>query len=131
MKDATKLAGSILAAALALLALAMGTTENNAQRGAQEPTVLERASVVKALSSMSVLEAAGVMSDAGIITGWQWKPPTTGAPVAFYRVRMSFDVADTMFSYWSTAICADESVQVAGVDSLGRMGLWSNPGACE
>ena len=89
---------------------------------------------LKALASMTPLEAAGVLTATGHgSTVWKWTPPVDGAPVDAYRVEFHFTVRDTFFRYWfpSWAECVGDTVIVEGVDAAGRVGPGSLPGVCD
>ena len=89
---------------------------------------------LKALASMTPLEAAGVLTATGFgSTTWVWTPPNTGAPVDHYRVEFHFTVRDTFFRYWfpSWAECTGDTVIVRGVDAVERVGPNSVPGVCQ
>ena len=89
---------------------------------------------LKALASMTPLEAAGVLTSTGHgATTWKWTPPVDGAPVDHYRVEFHFTVRDTFFRYWfpSWAECVGDTVIVEGVDAVGRVGPNSLPGVCQ
>ncbi len=64
------------------------------------------------------------------LDSWSWTPPTTGAPVDHYVVEATWTTKDNATP---AAILVPDSVsftiRVAGVDSLGRQGPWSNCGS--
>lgn len=89
---------------------------------------------LKALASMTPLEAAGVLQqalpDRGVL--WHWAPPSEGSPVDHYRFTLTGVVRDTTLGYWfATWPCSAEALVVEGVDALGRVGPGSLPGVCD
>ena len=89
----------------------------------------------EALDILPPLSAAGILAANGWDclpyperrAAWSWTPPTTGAPVDHYLVEFTFSTKDTAFDFW-IAGTDTQWVRVAGVDSLGRQGSWSEFG---
>jgi len=102
-------------------------------------TTWAMASLEAALETLPPLSAAGILAANGWDclpyperrACWSWTKPTTGAPVDHYVVEWRFAVTDTAFWYWLDLPCNTESVRVAGVDSMGRQGVWSETGVCQ
>lgn len=104
-----------------------------------DPSATAAVRFAAALAEIPPLQAAGILNAAGWDCiefgdsrhGYYWTPPTTGSPVVLYRAELWFTTTDTTFRYWlDPATCEVESCRVAGIDSLGRMGPYSIPGAC-
>jgi len=138
----------IVAAATAIVALIFGTSDTTTTDDSYIPAIRQDTTSAwpmtmnmaitaldEALDIVPPLTAAGILASHGWDClpypehrdTWAWTPPTTGAPVDHYVVEFTWTTTDTAFQFWIQG-SDTQWVRVAGVDSLGRQGEWSDYG---